>query len=183
VIGEFTTPLVPGQSRNVNIHRALDLINGDVISPGSSYSLNSGIGPRTAARGFVTNGAIVGGDLVSAQGGGVSQVGVTFLNAAWESGIQIRQFRPHSIYFQRYPMCRDATLGSGNLDVVVRTTDDISGGIGNRVPRQADRAVDEFRGHLRHLDGRVRDSRPNRRVVTTARRSVVTAGTRHQDEQ
>jgi hypothetical protein len=120
VIGEFTTPLVAGQSRNVNIHRALDLIDGDVIAPGATYSLNAGIGPRTASRGFVTNGAIVGGDLVSAQGGGVSQVGVTFLNAAWESGIEIRQFRPHSIYFQRYPMCRDATLGSGSLDVVVR---------------------------------------------------------------
>jgi hypothetical protein len=40
VVGEFTTPLVAGQSRNVNIHRALDLINGDVIAPGATYSLN-----------------------------------------------------------------------------------------------------------------------------------------------
>ena len=118
-IGEFTTPLVPGQSRNVNIHRALDLIDGDVIQPGATYSLNAGIGPRTAQRGFVTNGAIIGGDLSSVRGGGISQVGVTFLNAAWESGIEIATFRPHSIYFRRYPMCRDATLGSGPLDVVV----------------------------------------------------------------
>jgi hypothetical protein len=47
VVGSFTTPLVPGEDRNDNIHRAADLIDGDVIEPGASYSLDDAIGDRT----------------------------------------------------------------------------------------------------------------------------------------
>ena len=119
VVSTFTTPLTPGQPRNTNIHLAADYIDGDVIPVGGSYSLSRGIGPRTTARGFVPNGFISGGELLSAIGGGVSQMGTTFVNAAWFSGIQIDRFRPHSIYFTRYPMCREATLSGTVLDVVV----------------------------------------------------------------
>lgn len=119
IVSSFTTPLIPGQARNSNIHLAADYIDGDVIPVGGSYSLSRGIGPRTTARGFVPNGFISGGDLISAIGGGVSQMGTTFVNAAWFSGIQIDRFRQHSIYFTRYPMCREATLSGTVLDVVL----------------------------------------------------------------
>ncbi len=119
VVGSSTTSLQPGQARNTNIHLAADYIDGDVIPAGSSYSLNQGIGQRTSARGFVANGFIDGGELISVVGGGVSQMGTTFLNAAWSTGIQIDDFRQHTIYFPRYPMCREATLAWGQLDVVV----------------------------------------------------------------
>jgi hypothetical protein len=120
VVATFTTPLVPGQPRNTNIHLAADYIDGDVIPAGSSYSLNQGIGPRTTSRGFVGNGFIDGdGDVISVIGGGVSQMGTTFLNAAWFAGIELVDFRQHSLYFERYPMCREATLSWGTLDVVV----------------------------------------------------------------
>ena len=120
VVGTFTTPLVPGQPRNVNIHLAADYIDGEVIASGSSYSLNQGIGPRTSARGFVQNGFIDDdGELISVVGGGVSQMATTFLNAAWFAGIELVEFRQHSQYFERYPMCREATLIWDTLDVVV----------------------------------------------------------------
>lgn len=119
IVSSFSTPLTPGQPRNTNIHLAADYIDGDVIPPGGTYSLSRGIGPRTTARGFVPNGFISGGELISAIGGGVSQMGTTFVNAAWESGIELDRFRPHSIYFSRYPMCREATLSGTVLDVVV----------------------------------------------------------------
>ena len=120
IVASFTTPLVPGQDRNVNIHLAADYIDGHVVSPGASYSLNAGIGPRTRARGFVANGYIdEDGELISVVGGGVSQMGTTFLNAAWFAGIQIDEFRQHTIYFERYPMCREATLAWDLLDVVI----------------------------------------------------------------
>ena len=120
VVSTFTTPLVPGEPRNVNIHLAADYIDGDVIASGASYSLNAGIGPRTRERGFVENGFIDDdGNLISVVGGGVSQMGTTFLNAAWFAGIELVEFRQHSIYFERYPMCREATLAWDTLDVVV----------------------------------------------------------------
>ncbi|MGM0617528.1 MAG: VanW family protein, partial [Actinomycetota bacterium] len=120
VVSSFTTPLVPGQDRNINIGLAADYIDGDVIGPGDTYSLNQGIGQRTRARGFVEDGFIDDdGQLISVVGGGVSQMGTTFVNAAWFSGIQLDEFRQHSIYFERYPMCREATLAWEVLDVVV----------------------------------------------------------------
>ena len=121
VIASFTTPFVAaGQDRNTNIQLAADYIDGDVIPAGGSYSLNAGIGPRTSARGFIGNGFIdEDGEVISVIGGGVSQMGTTFLNAAWEAGIQLDAFRQHTIYFERYPMCREATLIWDVLDVLV----------------------------------------------------------------
>lgn len=120
IMASFTTPLEPGESRNQNIHQALSYMHGDVISSGSTYALNAAIGPRTSARGFVANGYIDSdGNVISVVGGGVSQVATTFLNAAWFAGIDLVDFRQHTIYFERYPMCREATLAWDLLDVVV----------------------------------------------------------------
>ncbi len=118
-VSSFSTPLTPGQPRNANIARAVELIDGDVILPGERYSLNQGIGERTEARGFGENGFIDDGELVSVVGGGISQVATTFLNTAWFAGIDLVTFTPHSQYFQRYPEGREATLAWGVLDVVV----------------------------------------------------------------
>jgi putative cell wall-binding protein len=115
----FSTPLTPGQPRNHNIHLAADYIDGAVIAPGSTFSLNAAIGPRTSARGFIENGFIDEGEIVSVVGGGVSQLATTFVNAAWFAGVQIDAFRQHTIYFERYPMCREATLAWNQLDVVI----------------------------------------------------------------
>jgi vancomycin resistance protein YoaR len=119
VVSSFTTDLVPGQPRNTNIHLAADYIDGDLIRPGETYSLNQGIGQRTSERGFVENGFIEEGELISVVGGGVSQMGTTFVNAAWFAGIRIHEFTPHSLYFTHYPMGREATISWGTLDVVV----------------------------------------------------------------
>jgi hypothetical protein len=120
VVSSFTTPLEAGAPRSVNVRRALELIDGDIIAPGASYSLDQAIGPRTSERGFLTNGFISSGELISVLGGGVSQSAVTFLNAAWFAGIDIVTFKPHSIYFTRYPMCREATISRNTIDLVVR---------------------------------------------------------------
>lgn len=120
VLGSFTTPLVPGQRRNHNIHLGADIIDGQVIQPGQRYSLNQGIGQRTRARGFVGNGAISGGEFVSAVGGGVSQLATTFFNASWFAGIELVSHRPHSQYLSRYPPGREATISWGSIDLVVR---------------------------------------------------------------
>lgn len=121
VVSSFTTDFIaPDQPRNHNIQLAADYIDRDVIAPGESYSLNQGIGRRSDACGFIENGFIdEDGELIRVVGGGVSQMGTTFLNAALFAGIQIDQFRPHSIYFPRYPMCREATLIWDTLDVLV----------------------------------------------------------------
>ena len=123
VVASFQTDLLGDPDRTHNIHLAADYVDGDVIRPGESYSLNANIGQRTVARGFrnVEGGCIgAGGEAVDCVGGGVSQFATTFMNAAWLAGIEIPEFHPHSLYFRRYPVCHEATLSWGTLDVVVR---------------------------------------------------------------
>ena len=119
-VSSFTTDLVPGQPRNQNIQLGAELLDGATIEPGERFSLNEAIGPRTRDRGFVENGFIdADGELVSVVGGGSSQIGTTFMNAAWFAGIELVEFQPHSLYFDRYPMGREATLSYNTIDVVV----------------------------------------------------------------
>ena len=54
-------------------------------------------------------------------GGGISQFATTFMNTAWRAGIDIPGFHPHSLYFRRYPVCHEATLSWGLLDVEVHS--------------------------------------------------------------
>lgn len=120
-VARFSTPLLGNPDRTHNLHLAADYMDGDVIAPGTIYSLNhDGIGQRTRARGFreVENGCIgAGGEAVDCVGGGVSQMGTTFMNVAWFAGIELVEFRQHSLYFSRYPVCHEATLSFGTLDV------------------------------------------------------------------
>ena len=119
-VGAFTTPLTPGEPRNHNILLAAELLAGAVIEPGETFSLNDHVGPRSSERGFQENGYIdEGGELVSVVGGGVSQLGTSFMNAAWFTGVRLLEFQPHSLYFERYPMGREATLSYGTIDVVI----------------------------------------------------------------
>lgn len=122
-VARFQTPLLGVPDRTRNLHLSADYIDGDVIAAGETYSLNQGIGRRTTARGFrvVEDGCIgAGGDPVDCLGGGISQMGTTFMNAAWFTGVDLVDFRQHSLYFQRYPVCHEATLSWGSLDVQVR---------------------------------------------------------------
>ncbi len=121
VMASFTTALQPGEPRNTNIHLGADHVHGDVIQPGDTFSLNASIGQRTRERGFVEDGFIdADGEIIDVVGGGVSQLATTMVNTAWFAGIELIDFRQHTIYFERYPMCREGTLNWNSLDVVFR---------------------------------------------------------------
>jgi vancomycin resistance protein YoaR len=83
-------------------------------------SLNDEAGQRTAARGFVADGAIVDGVLTDEVGGGVSQFATTLFNAAFFAGLPILEHKPHSFYISRYPAGRESTVYYGAIDVRVR---------------------------------------------------------------
>lgn len=119
-VSTFTTFYTAGQSRNQNIQRMAEIIDGTVIPAGESLELNRAVGQRTRANGFTDGGAIVDGELVSAVGGGVSQFATTFFNAAWFAGIELVDWKPHSIYFPRYPAGREATINYPNVNLEVR---------------------------------------------------------------
>ena len=122
LLATFTSPLVAGQARNINIALLAETLDERVILPGESFSINAISGRRRCEDGYVPAGVIVGGELVEACGGGVSQVGTTFLNAAWFAGVQLDAFTPHSFYIGRYSPGREATLSYPQLDVAFTNT-------------------------------------------------------------
>lgn len=120
LIGTFTTYHPCCAPRVTNIHRMAEIIDGAVIAPGGTFSLNDAAGERTTARGFVAAPAIVDGELADQIGGGVSQFSTTLFNAAWFAGLDIVRHQPHSLYIPRYPPGREATLDWRAIDQVIR---------------------------------------------------------------
>lgn len=117
VIGEFTTNYPHAPYRNTNIGRAAELVNGTVLMPGETFSLNGRLGERTAANGFTEGYMIKDGVLVKDLGGGVSQAATTLYNAGFFAGYEDIEHKPHSLYFDRYPVGREATVVYGALDM------------------------------------------------------------------
>lgn len=116
-VSSFTTHHPCCAPRVTNIHNAADYIDGTVLEPGEIFSLNDVVGARTEARGFVAAPVFYDGDFTEDFGGGVSQVATTTFNAAWWGGFEIVTHKPHTIYFDRYPMAREATVNYPRLDL------------------------------------------------------------------
>jgi len=119
LVSSFTTHHPCCAARVTNIHTAALLMDGTVLEPGEEFSLNNVVGPRTPERGFVAA-PVFYGEFTEDFGGGVSQVATTTFNAAWWGGFEIIDHKPHSIYFSRYPMGREATVNYPDLDLVWR---------------------------------------------------------------
>jgi hypothetical protein len=129
-LARFTTYHPCCQSRVTNIHIIADAIDGAVVQPGDTFSLNQAAGPRTEAKGYVPAGAIIGGEVYCCDhpvniGGGVSQMATTLFNAAYFAGLEIVTHKPHSIYFSRYPMGREATIVYPTPDLVFRNDTEV----------------------------------------------------------
>ena len=121
-VGEFTTPHACCESRVRNIQRMADIVRGVYLVPGETLSVNEYVGPRTVENGFVAAGAIRSGHLIQEVGGGVSQFATTIFNAAFFAGLDINEYRSHSLYFSRYPYGREATISNPAPDLVMTNT-------------------------------------------------------------
>lgn len=119
-VGGATTPFRPGLPRVVNISIAARILDGTIVPANATMSLNAILQERTAARGFVPAPMIQGVTEVESVGGGVSQIATTVYNAAFESGLEIVQKTPHSLFISRYPTGRDATISWPKPDLVIR---------------------------------------------------------------
>lgn len=126
-VSTFTTYFPYAEYRNVNLTRAASLINGTLLEPGETFSLNDTVGERTEENGF-TEGFIIKDGLFRIElGGGVSQIATTTFNAMFFAGLEDVQHKPHSVYISRYPEGREATVAWPSVDL--RFTNDTPHGI------------------------------------------------------
>jgi len=120
LVSRFTTYHDCCQNRVRNIHLIADTVDGTIVRPGEELSLNGLVGRRTVADGYLEDGTIIGGELTTSVGGGVSQFATTFYNAVFWGGYDDVSHKPHSFYFSRYPEGIEATISFPAPDLVFR---------------------------------------------------------------
>jgi vancomycin resistance protein YoaR len=121
-VSGFSTRFPFAAYRNINIPRAAHLINGTILEPGETFSLNHVVGERTPANGFTEGFVIADGVYAKELGGGVSQVATTTFNAAFFAGLQDVTHTAHSFYISRYPVGREATVVWPHTDLRFKNT-------------------------------------------------------------
>ncbi|MFI7706834.1 VanW family protein [Nonomuraea sp. NPDC049480] len=110
LVSSYTTQHPCCAPRVTNIHRIADIVDGYVVKPGETFSLNGVVGKRDKARGFVEAPMILNNRFVNDVGGGVSQFATTMFNAVFFGGFQDVQHRAHQYYISRYPAGRESTV-------------------------------------------------------------------------
>jgi vancomycin resistance protein YoaR len=116
-VSTFATNLTDNPLRTDNLRVAARTVNGTLVLPGQTFSLNAVLGERTAAKGYHLAPAINGGRLVTDVGGGVSQMATTIFNNVFFSGLQDVYHKPHSFFISRYPEGREATVDWPTVDL------------------------------------------------------------------
>lgn len=127
VVSEFSTNLTANAQRTENLAIAARTVNGTLLLPGETFSLNDTLGRRTAEKGYNEAPVIVRGRLTEQFGGGVSQMATTLFNGMFFAGLEDVEHRPHSFYISRYPEGREATVNFGTIDL--RFTNDSQHGV------------------------------------------------------
>lgn len=103
-----------------NVERAAELLDGVVLEPGAVLSFNERVGPRTGRAGFRRAPVINGGELTDGIGGGVCQVASTLHAAAWNGGLEMVEYRPHSRPSTYIRIGLDATVAWPDRDLKIR---------------------------------------------------------------
>lgn len=119
VVGTFTTGGY-SEASGKNIGLVAEKVNGAIVNPGETFSLNGYTGPRGEEQGYVSSGIILNGRADKAVGGGISQFATTLYNAAYFAGMTDVAHTPHSYYISRYPAGREATVYEGAIDLQFR---------------------------------------------------------------
>lgn len=118
-VSSFTTFFDCCENRVTNIRLMAREVDGYVVLPGETFSIDEVVGPRTSSKGYLPAPYLQNGEgRCCAVGGGVSQFGTTIHNAVFWGGYQIDEHRPHTGWISRYPLGIEATLVYNSIDFV-----------------------------------------------------------------
>jgi len=117
-LSSFTQRFPYAPYRVQNIGEAAKRVNGTLLLPGETFSMNDTIGERTINHGYTT-GYVVGpgGIFTEDLGGGVSTATTATWTAAFFAGLERVSTTAHSIYISRYRAGLEATVAWGNFDM------------------------------------------------------------------
>lgn len=117
-LSSFTQQFQYAAYRVTNIGQAAKYVNGTLLLPGETFSMNDTIKERTVKNGY-TVGTIIGpgGVFEDALGGGVSAATTAVWTAAFFAGMEKTDTRAHSLYISRYQPGLEATVAWGVFDM------------------------------------------------------------------
>jgi len=120
-LSSFTQRFEYAPYRVTNIGQAAEYVNGTILMPGDTFSMNDTIKERTVENGY-TQGIIIGpgGVFEEALGGGVSAATTAVWTAAFFAGMERVDTRAHSVYISRYQPGLEATVAWGIFDMKFR---------------------------------------------------------------
>lgn len=122
-LSSFTQQFNYAPYRVTNIGQAAEYVNGTILMPGDTFSMNDTINERTVENGY-TEGTIIGpgGVFEEALGGGVSAATTAVWTAAFFAGMERVDTRAHSVYISRYQPGLEATVAWGIFDMKFRNS-------------------------------------------------------------
>lgn len=120
-LSAFTQEFPYAAYRVQNIGQAARYVDGTVLLPGETFSMNDTIKERTREHGY-TEGFVIGpgGIFREDLGGGVSTATTAVWTAAFFAGMERVETRAHSIYISRYAPGLEATVAWGVFDMRFR---------------------------------------------------------------
>ena len=110
----------PAQYRYQNVGQAAEYINGTILKPGETFSMNDTVRERTPENGYTKGFIISGGRFREELGGGVSIITTAMWNAGFHAGLERVEQHPHGLYISRYQAGLEATVAWGALDLKMR---------------------------------------------------------------
>lgn len=117
-ISTFTQNFPYAAYRSTNIGQAAKYVDGTLLMPGETFSMNDTIKERTVANGYTVGTVIGPGGVFDEQlGGGVSAATTAVWTAAFFAGMERTDTRAHSIYISRYQPGLEATVAWGIFDM------------------------------------------------------------------
>jgi vancomycin resistance protein YoaR len=120
VVSTFTQHFPYAPYRVQNIGQAAKYINGTLLKPGDTFSMNKTVRERTFANGYTVGTVITDGRFREDLGGGVSTITTAMWHTAFFAGMQRVEQRAHSFYISRYLPGLEATVAWGSLDLKFR---------------------------------------------------------------
>jgi vancomycin resistance protein YoaR len=143
-LSSFRQYFPPAQYRYVNVGRAAEYLNGTILEPGETFSMNETIKERTPANGYTEGYIISGGRFREDLGGGVSIITTATWTAGFYAGLERVEQHPHGLYISRYKAGLEATVAWGYLDLKMRN--DTGNGVLITATRYSDGVLIEMWG-------------------------------------
>jgi vancomycin resistance protein YoaR len=119
-LSSFRQNFVPAEYRYINVGQAARRLNGTILEPGETFSMNDTIKERTRANGYTEGFIISGGVFREDLGGGVSIITTATWTAGFFAGLERVEQHPHGLYIPRYTAGLEATVAWGLLDLRMR---------------------------------------------------------------